>query len=40
MFGEYMNMEVLHEQTINDITLALLEDTRYYKVNYFTGGLY
>ena len=40
MFGEYMNMEILQEQAISDITLALLEDTGFYKVNYFTGGLF
>ena len=40
MFGEYMNMEMLPEQAISDITLALLEDTGFYKVNYFTGGLF
>ena len=40
MFGEYMNMEVVPEQAISDITLALLEDTGFYKVNYFTGGLF
>ena len=25
---------------ISDITLAVLEDTGYYKVNYYTGGLF
>ncbi len=40
MFGEYMNMEMVPEQAISDITLALLEDTGFYKVNYFTGGLF
>jgi len=26
--------------SISEITLALLEDTGYYKVNYYTGGLH
>jgi len=40
MYGEYMNMETLPDIAISDITLALLEDTGFYKVNYFSGGLF
>ena len=40
LLGEYMN-GVLYpeEQVISEFTLALLEDTGYYKANYYTGGL-
>ena len=40
LLGEYMN-EVIYpeEQVISEFTLALLEDTGYYKANYYTGGL-
>ena len=40
LLGEYMN-GVIHpeEQVISEFTLALLEDTGYYKANYYTGGL-
>ena len=35
-----MNGEIYTpEQVISEFTLALLEDTGYYKVNYYTGGL-
>ena len=27
------------EQAISEFTLALLEDSGYYKANYYTGGL-
>ena len=40
MFGENMNMELTSEAALSDITLALLEDTGFYKVNYFSGGLF
>ena len=40
LLGEYMNIEFyLEEQVISEFTLALLEDTGYYKANYYTGGL-
>ena len=40
LLGEYMN-GVLYpeEQVISEFTLSLLEDTGYYKANYYTGGL-
>lgn len=40
MYGDYMNAEALPEVVISDISLALLEDTGFYKVNYFSGGLF
>ena len=40
LLGEYMNSEVhTPEQAISGFTLALLEDSGWYKVNYYTGGL-
>ena len=40
LLGEYMNLEqYTPEVVISDFTLALLEDSGWYKVNYFTGGL-
>ena len=40
LLGEYMNSEpYTTEQVISEFTLALLEDSGWYKVNYFTGGL-
>ena len=40
LLGEYMNSEVhTPEQEISGFTLALLEDSGWYKVNYYTGGL-
>ena len=40
LLGDYMN-GVIHpeEQVISEFTLAALEDTGYYKANYYTGGL-
>ena len=40
IYGDYMNMEISSDTAISDITLALLEDTGFYKVNYFSGGLF
>jgi hypothetical protein len=40
MLGEYMIGSDYSEVVISDITLAFLEDTGYYKVNYLTGGLF
>ena len=40
LLGEYMNSEpYTPEQVISEFTLALLEDSGWYKVNYYTGGL-
>ena len=40
LLGDYMNSEhYLLEQVISEFTLALLEDSGWYKVNYYTGGL-
>ena len=40
LLGEYMNGVIYpEEQVISEFTLALLEDTGYYKANYYTGGL-
>ena len=40
LLGEYMNLEqYTPEIVISDFTLALLEDSGWYKVNYYTGGL-
>jgi leishmanolysin-like peptidase len=40
LLGEYMNSEVhTPEQAISVFTLALLEDSGWYKANYYTGGL-
>ena len=40
MLGDYMISTDFPEVVISDITLALFEDTGYYKVNYYTGGLF
>ena len=40
LLGEYMNSELYTpEQVISEFTLALLEDSGWYKANYYTGGL-
>ena len=40
LLGEYMNSEPYHpEQVISEFTLALLEDSGWYTINYYTGGL-
>ena len=40
LLGEYMNKYVYTaEQVISEFTLAYLEDTGFYKANYYTGGL-
>ena len=40
LLGDYMNSEpYTAEQVISEFTLALLEDSGWYKVNYYTGGL-
>ena len=40
MLGDFMVGEDYSEVVISDITLAFLEDTGFYKVNYYTGGLF
>ena len=38
--GEYMTCDInVQEQVISEFTLAFLQDTGFYEVNYFTGGL-
>ena len=40
LLGEYMNgYAYTEEQVISEFTLAVLEDSGYYKSNYYTGGL-
>ena len=40
LLGDYMNgYAYTEEMVISEFTLALLEDTGYYKPNYYTGGL-
>lgn len=39
LLGEYMTTKITEDQAISEITLAFLEDSGYYKVNYYTGGL-
>ena len=40
LLGEYMNSEpYFSEQVISEFTLALLEDSGWYEVYYYTGGL-
>ena len=40
MLGDFMIGESYAENVISEITLALFEDSGWYKVNYFTGGLF
>ena len=40
MLGDYMISSNYLENVISDITLALFEDSGWYKVNYYTGGLF
>ena len=40
MLGDYMISNNYYEVVISDITLALFEDSGWYKVNYYTGGLF
>ena len=40
LLGEYMNgYSYTEEQVVSEFTLAVLEDSGYYKANYYTGGL-
>lgn len=40
MLGEYMIATVYGETVISEMTLALFEDSGWYKVNYYSGGLF
>ena len=40
MLGDYMVSSNYLENVISDITLALFEDSGWYEVNYYTGGLF
>ena len=40
MLGDYMIATDYPEIVISDISLAVFEDSGYYKVNYYTGGLF
>ena len=40
MLGDYMISTDYLESVISEITLALFEDTGFYKVNYYSGGLF
>ena len=41
LLGEYMGAVIYQEEmAISEFTLALLEDSTWYKVNYYTGGLF
>ena len=40
MLGDYMISTDYPEVVISDITLAYFEDTGFYKVNYYSGGLF
>ena len=40
MLGDYMMASDYSDVVISDISLALFEDTGFYKVNYYTGGLF
>ena len=40
MLGDFMISTDYPDSTISDITLALFEDTGFYKVNYYSGGLF
>ena len=40
LLGEYMTSEMYQDElAISEITLAFLEDSNWYKANYYTGGL-
>ena len=40
MLGDYMISTDYVDTVLSDISLALFEDTGYYKVNYYSGGLF
>ena len=40
LLGDYMGAVIYQEEmVVSEFTLALLEDTGWYKINYYTGGL-
>ncbi len=40
MYGDYMIGDISIQNSLSEITLALLEDSGWYKTNKFTGGLF
>ena len=40
MLGDYMITQFYPDMVLSDITLALFEDALYYKVDYYSGGLF
>ena len=40
MLGDYMISTAFPDYAVSDITLALFEDSGFYKVNYYSGGLF
>lgn len=40
MLGDIMTDDIYDERVISEITLAFLENTGWYKINYYTGGLF
>lgn len=40
MYGDYMTADKYSMKVISEITLALFEDSGWYKVRYYTGGLF
>jgi hypothetical protein len=40
MLGKYMISPFYTEVVIGDTILALFEDTKFYKINYYTSGLF
>jgi hypothetical protein len=40
MLGDYMISTDFPDSSISDITLALFEDSGFYKVNYYSGGIF
>ena len=40
MNGDIMIPVQYEEQSISEITLALFEDSNWYEINYYTGGLF
>ena len=40
MLGDYMMASDYSDVVLSDISLALFEDTEFYQVNYYTGGLF
>jgi hypothetical protein len=40
MLGDFMIAETYAENVLSEISLALMEDSGWYKINYYTGGLF